>query len=260
VSEPSDTPAHRATKGRSPSYPGISLKVAIDRAKTVYGRERRNPAPIGAITSGWGYKSHTTGPASVTYAALLKFGLLADEGNGANRVAQLTDLAIDIIMKPDPTQEVQRAALTPPMNREVWEKYGNDLPSDETLRYWLVRERSFTETGWQDFIRQYRETMAFAKPPVPATLDEGEANPAEEGTSDAERTDNEDQRDRNRGQNGKRSGMTGDVMTLAVPIIGGAAVTVEGQFPISEAAWGQFLAVLNAMKPGLVLDTPPDDD
>jgi hypothetical protein len=259
MSESTDTPAHRATKGRSPSYPGISLKVAIDRAKTVYERERRNPAPISAITAGWGYKSHTTGPASVTYAALLKFGLLADEGNGANRVGQLTDSAIDIIMKPDPTQEIQRAALTPPIHREVWEKYGNDLPSDETLRYWLVRERSFTETGWQDFIRQYRETMAFAKPPVPATLDEGDGTHAEEGTEHAELPDDQDRHDK-REHNGKRNRVSGDVMTLAVPIIGGAAVTVEGQFPISEAAWSQFLAVLNAMKPGLVSDAPADDD
>ncbi len=28
---------------------------------------------------------------------------------------------------------------------------------------------------------------------------------------------------------------------------------VEGEFPISEAAFGQFLAVLQAMKPGLVV-------
>ena len=52
--------------------------------------------------------------------------------------------------------------------------------------------------------------------------------------------------------------MSGNVLTIPVPIIGGKPVTVEGEFPISEAAWTQFMAVLNAMKPGLVRDSEPD--
>ena len=46
--------------------------------------------------------------------------------------------------------------------------------------------------------------------------------------------------------------MNGNVLTIPVPIIGGSPVMVEGEFPISEAAWSQFIAVLEAMKPGLV--------
>lgn len=33
-------------------------------------------------------------------------------------------------------------------------------------------------------------------------------------------------------------------------------IAVEGTFPITERDWNQFLAVLNAMKPGLVEDEP----
>ena len=53
--------------------------------------------------------------------------------------------------------------------------------------------------------------------------------------------------------------MSGNVLTIPVPIVGGKSVTIEGEFPISEAAWGQFLAVLNAMKPGLVQATDSGD-
>jgi hypothetical protein len=53
-------------------------------------------------------------------------------------------------------------------------------------------------------------------------------------------------------QQRRRGGVSRNVLTIPVPIVGGKSVTIEGEFPISEAAWSQFLAVLNAMKPGLV--------
>jgi transposase-like protein len=53
--------------------------------------------------------------------------------------------------------------------------------------------------------------------------------------------------------------MSENTLSIPVPIIGGEAVIVEGQFPITEAAWAQFMAVLNAMKPGLVQQPATDD-
>lgn len=155
--------AHRPAKGRSPSYPGIPLEVAIARARTIYDKEGRHPAPMGAITGHWGYKSPTTGPASVTYAALIKFGLLTAEGTGVDRLGRLSQLAMDILVKPNPSDEIREAALHPPIHAEMWSEYGPDLPSDENLRYRLVAQRGFTENGCQDFIRQYRDTVTFAK-------------------------------------------------------------------------------------------------
>jgi hypothetical protein len=46
------------------------------------------------------------------------------------------------------------------------------------------------------------------------------------------------------------------VLTYAVPVAAGTDVTIEGNFPLSEAEWTQFLAVLAAMKPGLVGQRP----
>jgi hypothetical protein len=44
-----------------------------------------------------------------------------------------------------------------------------------------------------------------------------------------------------------------DATTFAVPIaVGAAPIVIEGDFPLSEAEWDQFILVLNAMKPGLV--------
>ena len=40
--------------------------------------------------------------------------------------------------------------------------------------------------------------------------------------------------------------------TYAVPIGPGTNVTVAGEFPLTEQEWAQMMAVLNAMKPGLL--------
>ena len=244
--------ARRRPKGRSPSYPGISLKTAVNRAQVIYDKEGRNQAPMSAITGHWGYRSPGTGPATVTYAALRKFGLLADEGNGNDRVGKLSGLALDILMNPDPAETVlaiQTAALLPPIHREMWDQYGHNLPSDETMRYRLVIQGGFTETGFQEFIREYRETIAYAHLLSAGSLDRETETPGGQNDDHEAEPPPADQppppKDR-------RGGVSGQTYTIPVPIIGGKPVTIEGEFPISEAAWTQFLSVLAAMKPGLV--------
>lgn len=249
--------ARRPRKGRSPSYPAISLRAAVERAQVIWDNERHHEAPIAAITGHWGFRSPDTGPASVTYAALRKFGLLDVEGTGASRVAKLTPLAIDILMKPDSLPAIRQAALTPPIHRETWEKYGANLPSEANLRYRFVVEGGFTDTGFQEFIREYRDTIDYAQLASAGSLDgetdasggqdddhEGETQPADLPPPPFPKR--------------RQGGVSGNVLTIPVPIIGGKPVTVEGEFPISEAAWAQFMAVLNAMKPGLVRDPELD--
>jgi hypothetical protein len=41
-------------------------------------------------------------------------------------------------------------------------------------------------------------------------------------------------------------------MMLSIPVRPGSVVTVSGEFPISEAGWAHFMAVLDAMRPGLI--------
>ncbi len=152
----------RKPRGRSPNYPGISLGTAIDKARKLYESERRHAAPISVVTSIWGYSSPTTGYATVAVAALKKYGLLLDEKADGERLLRLSELAMDILLNPEPREAIQQAALLPPLHKEMWETYGSRLPSFDTLR-WMLVKRGFTESGVQDFLRVYRETITFAK-------------------------------------------------------------------------------------------------
>src|SRR6266542_2737783 len=148
-------------KGRSPNYPGISLETAIDRARTLYDYGELHPIPLKTIMEKWGYKSPTSGHATVTYASLKKFGLLEDDGRGDQKLGHVSDLAVEIL-HPNPRQQaaVKDAALHPPIIREWWQRYNGNLPPDETLRWEYVVQGPFTESGLRDFLRVYRETIA----------------------------------------------------------------------------------------------------
>ncbi len=256
----------RKPRGRSPNYPGISLGTAIDKARKLYESERRHAAPISVVTSIWGYSSPTTGYATVAVAALKKYGLLLDEKADGERLLRLSELAMDILLNPEPREAIQQAALLPPLHKEMWETYGSRLPSFDTLR-WMLVKRGFTESGVQDFLRVYRETITFAK------LDAGVVKPIADEAEPTTVDEEEHDAPYATGAGSDRSSLpslsaapgSGKSQTVAqsnglripIPLVGGTEVVViEGQFPLTEQAWAQFMAMITVMKPGLV---KPDD-
>jgi hypothetical protein len=242
----------RKTKGRSPSYPAISLEQAILRARELYEAERQHPTPVETIARHWSYKS-LNGPAAVSLAALKKFGLAEDEGSGDARKARISDLAVDIVAHPDETQRdraVKMAALEPVIHRELWDRYGSNLPSDANLHWELTRNRGFTESGATEFIKEYKATLVYAQ------LDESAGEPIQEPATAvaAEDTPAFEPPQQPDSKTSTRSTPSESRASYRIPLISGGTVAVEGDFPLTEHDWAQFMAVLTAMKPGLVAD------
>ena len=258
-----DQPKTTVPKGRSPGYPGVTLETAIERVKKLYEVGRGHWLPLSEITKAWGYASPTTGPASVTYAALKKFGLLDEQGSGKDRKAKLSALALEIVMNPDPRAFIKQAALKPQAHRDLWEAHGPNLPPDTALRYELVMQRRFTEGGADDFIRKYRRTIAFAQLDDSDTVAGSESDKLEDNGADPPPENGIDEGNGDHKPKLQRKAEPG-VLSIPVPVIGGEPILIEGKFPVSEAAWSQFLAVLQAMKPGLVAESgagpDPHDD
>lgn len=239
-------------KPRSPSYPGINLERAIDRATIIYEHERKHEVAVETVCKHWGFKPKT-GPATVTLAALKAFGLV-DAKHGADTV-KLSDRMLRIILdtREDETERrktIQEAALNPPMHRDLWDKYRADLPSDPTLRYYLMRERGFTEIGAEQFIAQYRATVTFAnlgngaiissepEEEIPEQIQEyiPELKPVMTSPPST--------------SHGSPSPM-GGMREILIPIPGVAWPSLKATFPLSDEAWDEMLKVLQAMKPGL---------
>lgn len=248
-------------KGRSPSYPAINLERAIYRAEETWEKERQHATPVETIVEGWGYRS-LNGPGSLSVAALKKYGLMDEEGARSERKAWVTDLAVRILKHPDEAvrqDAIREAALKPSINAELWSRYGSDLPSNAALRWELTRSLGFTETGADEFIPVYKQTIAFAGLDDDAQVAEA-VSPHEE--------DEDDERNRpapvsaglptaasirTRGLDALRMSMaSADIRTIDIPLPAGRSVGFTGPFPLTEAEWRQMQAVLDVMKPGLV--------
>jgi hypothetical protein len=242
----------RKKKPRSPSYPGIALQEAIEKARTLYKAEGRHAPPVSAILDLWGYKPKSGG-GLVALAALKKFGLVEDEGAGADRRAKLSEQGFAIVVderaeSPDRENLIREAALKPAIHAELWQKYNGSLPSDATMAYELKRDRGFTESGAREFIQQFKETVAFARLAESGSMsDHGEGPPPtpgedmtmrqESGVTDPGKPDDQGMR------------------VVPVPIGGASWPVLTLPYPMSEEDWRKMLAYLELMKSAFVQES-----
>lgn len=184
VLQEQETDESKKKRMRSPAYPYINLETAIKRAKMFYDREGRNPAPLTVAAKHWGYEPKSSG-STQTAAALMSFGLMQDEGTGDKRKVKLTPNALKILLdtRADSSEKealIKQAALAPRVHQKIWTKWGATGVSDENLKHALLFEWEppFNENSVGGFIREYKDTIAFAK------LTESDKLPSEDGTSE----------------------------------------------------------------------------
>ncbi len=246
-------------KPRSPSYPGIDLEDAIQKAQVVWDNEKRHEAPEETILEHWKY-SPKSGPGLVAAAALKAFGLL--EVNKASGYLKLTDLAVSILLDEredgsNRSAAIRGAALNPPIHKAMWEQYRAELPSDSTLRYFLRMEKHFTDAGADLFIAQYKKTLEFARlGEHDSTSGAREDEPPEEETPMT--TPEPQATERKESRVLLPQPTPGAVREVPIPIPGTSWPTIKASFPLSVEAWDQMLEVLKVMKAGLVKPAEKD--
>ena len=157
-----DASNHKKSRKRSPRAPSLNLKSALEKARAFYDKEPSHSAPAEVVLEHMGHSAKSSG-GIVALASLRGFGLVENRGN---EVA-LTETALDIIQdeRPESSERaaaIRRIALRPKVHANVLEKYKGKMPSDETLRFYLRREMKFTDSGAHIFIKQFRETLAYA--------------------------------------------------------------------------------------------------
>jgi hypothetical protein len=144
---------------RSPQYPIIGLKEAIDKARQVWLRDYTSELPRDVIAGHMGY-SGLNGKSLGIIATISKFGLL--EGRGEK--TRITDLAVQIfahdVGTPERIAAIRTAADEPALFKEISAKFGGRSPSDQALKSFLIT-RGFTHGGVDSVIRSFRDTEAF---------------------------------------------------------------------------------------------------
>jgi hypothetical protein len=158
-------PTPKRAQGRGISYPFINLEEAVVAARKFYQEERKSAAPVAAATKHFGYAESSSGGRQMI-SALLQFGLLEDEGRNEHRHVKLTDRALTILLaaedSPDRIAALRECARMPKIYAELLNKWVDDLPSDSTLSYYLLKTKDFNPKMVSSFIKDFRKSLAYA--------------------------------------------------------------------------------------------------
>jgi hypothetical protein len=158
-----DTNDGAGQRDRSPAYPNIPLKSAVERLVEFDAYFKRSPARPEKIGDAWGIK----GKAYVdrTAAALRYFGLLDYQGAGKDRqIVAAEDGRKYLRAQQEETKRevIKIAALRPKQIAKFWEHWGQDRPADPACIEELTFNHGFSDKGARDFLRIYDDTIRFA--------------------------------------------------------------------------------------------------
>ncbi|HEY0323271.1 MAG TPA: hypothetical protein VGC66_20105 [Pyrinomonadaceae bacterium] len=142
---------------RSPRHPQVGLGEAIERIRLIYKKEHNHVADKEVVANDMNYAG-INGASLGMIATLKQYGLLETVDDGL----KVTEDAITILELPEDDSEkieaMWKAALAPKLFSELYETYGDKLPSDDNLRLSLMR-RGFSKKAAEVAVRAYRETI-----------------------------------------------------------------------------------------------------
>ena len=154
----------KAQRDRSPAYPFISLRAAVERVTAFDAKFGRHAAPLAMAGLAWGYKGDGS-QAAQTLSPLRYFGLLEYQGATDKRVAALTEDARNLLraQQASTKAEILRVcALRPKAMQRYWAMWNADRPPDEVCLDQLVIKDCFTEAAAKTFLRVYDDTIEYA--------------------------------------------------------------------------------------------------
>lgn len=246
--------------GRSPAYPGIGLEQAVERVKQVRGAQGSHFAHVDAVCDVWDLSPRAS-KARVTLAALRYFGLMDFEGRGQDRRAKVSQLGLDILFTEEDSaaraQSLQKAALNPSIHRAIWEEYQGELPdSDTSLKFALIRDRGFNDNTVGQFIGLFRQTLGYAG--LTGTHSDLGESPSDAAPSEVDRDSSDANARHEEGEDIRPRAVmsvSADLRQISIPVSTGEWPILHVPHPMTQQAWNEMVTVLEAMKPGLVVDS-----
>jgi len=155
---------NKAPRDRSPAFPIISLRTAIDRLTAFEKAFGRHQTPVTKVGLAWDMKE-TGSQAGQTLAALKYFGLVQYDGKGNTRKAFITEEGRNYLrMQQDEGKQklLKQFALNPKEIAKFWSIWGKDRPHDAVCLDSLVIDNEYNKKAAPLFLKVYDDTVAFA--------------------------------------------------------------------------------------------------
>src|SRR5437868_1490345 len=121
-----------AKRDRSPNFPCVPLKTAVDRLIAFDKYFGRHAAPLGKVGLAWGQKENSD-QAGQILSALRYYGLVDYQGSPPGRQAIISESGRTYLRAQQETTKqavLRQAALRPRMIRKFWASWGTDRPPD----------------------------------------------------------------------------------------------------------------------------------
>jgi hypothetical protein len=152
---------------RSPSYPSVSLPVALERVKLLHDIWGQVEISVSDALDCWGY-SPFGGAGHRLLSTMISFGLIDSSEIDNERWLRISRIALDKyisnqVSEYEKSDAIKEFALGPICYQLLWERWGYDLPADDKLKQFLVGELNLNPRMVPQFLRCYRETLEFAK-------------------------------------------------------------------------------------------------
>ncbi len=143
---------------RSPSYPSMSLRDAVDAVGKIESSYRSSPVDRAVAAKLIGYSS-LSGPANKALAALAAYGLLERAGKGEARVTERARAILHASNEAERKANLIAAASEPDLFRELRERFaGITVPPESGVVTYLNRQ-GFNPTAIGPAAKAFLQTM-----------------------------------------------------------------------------------------------------
>jgi hypothetical protein len=151
---------------RSPNYPNYGLKECITFLERLYKKYGTSEIHAEDAITQMGH-SPTSSTAGRVLASMFSFGLLESRGAKDSKFVRLSRLSQEILLEDESsskrTELLQKAAINDSSMQEIFEKWGTDIPAEETIKKSLQLEMNYSPEGAKRFSSVIVDTYDFAQ-------------------------------------------------------------------------------------------------
>jgi len=144
---------------RSPSYPNMALREAINAVRTIEQHYRTSPVDRQEAARLMGYTT-LSGPASKALAALASYGLVERAGRGEMRVTEGAQAILHPRDESERNKYLVIAALNPVLFQQLQDRYPGIVPPEDGVASFLSR-RGFNANAIRPATKAYLQTLSY---------------------------------------------------------------------------------------------------
>lgn len=157
---------NKSQRLRSPNYPSYSLRESVIFLERLYSKYKGNEIHTDDAIVQMGH-SPTSSTASRALASMFSFGLLDSRGSSKSKFVRASLLGQQILLEEENSQErvslLQKAILNDASMLSIYEKWGTDIPSEETIKKSLQLEMGYSPEGAKRFASVIVESYDYAQ-------------------------------------------------------------------------------------------------